>query len=216
MVQETENQFKKPEPRWQRKKEARPQEILTAALELFVKQGFSATKVSQVAKKAGVTPGTLYVYFENKDAILKAVVKMALDPIFEFGDNFLENYSGTPEELVHILVHKWWELMESEHVAGIPKLMTAEANNFPELADFYYKEVLSFAFDYIRRILRYGIERGKFQVTDVDLEAHIIMSSLHGATVDAHSFALVQKEGFDMNLYLDSLTSLILGGIAKK
>ena len=66
------HEFTKAEPRWQRKKEERPQEILSAALELFVQQGFSATKVEQVARKAGVTPGTLYVYFENKEALLSA------------------------------------------------------------------------------------------------------------------------------------------------
>ncbi|MFA6341864.1 MAG: TetR/AcrR family transcriptional regulator [Fibrobacteraceae bacterium] len=207
------HEFTKAEPRWQRKKEERPQEILSAALELFVQQGFSATKVEQVARKAGVTPGTLYVYFENKEALLKAVVKEGLGPILSFGNKFLDEYTGTPEDLVYQLVNQWWALMESEHVAGLPKLMTAESSNFPELAHFYIEEVLTHALDMIRRILRYGIERGAFKIDDVDMMSRVIMSSLHEPTVNAHSFAIFDKEKMDMQKYLNQLTRLILKGI---
>ena len=203
----------KTEPRWQRKKEERPQEILGAALEVFVQQGFAATKVEQVARRAGVTPGTLYVYFENKEALLKAVVKAGLDPILSFGTQFLDEYKGTPENLIHELVDQWWTLMESEHVAGIPKLMTAEACNFPELAGFYRDEVLSHALEIVRRVLRYGIDRGVFKIDDLELMARVIMSMLHEPTVNAHSLALFDHEKMDMQEYLDSVTRLILKGI---
>ncbi len=66
---------------WQRKKEVRPQEILAAALAVFVEQGFSATKVAEVARRAGVQPGTIYVYFENKEALFKAVIHAAMSPV---------------------------------------------------------------------------------------------------------------------------------------
>ena len=117
---------------WQRKKEVRPQEILAAALAVFVEQGFSATKVAEVARRAGVQPGTIYVYFENKEALFKAVIHAAMSPVLSYSNEFLDNYTGTPEKLLYELTHKWWDLMESESCAGIPKLITAEANNFPE------------------------------------------------------------------------------------
>ena len=86
-------------PRWQRKKDDRPQEILDAAIELFVAQGFSATKVSQIARKAGVTPGTLYVYYKNKEAILQEVVMKTLNPIFSASDAILETYEGSADSI---------------------------------------------------------------------------------------------------------------------
>jgi predicted naringenin-chalcone synthase len=103
--------------------------------------------------------------------------------------------------------------MEGEHVAGIPKLMTAEASNFPELAEFYINEVLTHALNMVRRILQYGIDRGAFKIDDVDMMARVIMSSLHEPTVNAHSFAMMEKNKFDMKAYLDALTRLILKGI---
>ena len=69
-----------PVPR-KRRKEARPSELLEAALELFVEKGFAATRLEDVASRAGVSKGTLYLYFENKDALFKAVVQEGIIPV---------------------------------------------------------------------------------------------------------------------------------------
>ena len=62
-------------PRWERRKEARPAELLAAALELFVEKGYAGTRLDDVAQRAGVSKGTLYLYFENKEDLFKAVVR---------------------------------------------------------------------------------------------------------------------------------------------
>jgi AcrR family transcriptional regulator len=160
---------------WQRKKEIRPQEILAAALDVFVEQGFSATKVAEVARRAGVQPGTIYVYFENKEALFKAVIHAAMSPVLSYSNEFLDNYTGTPEKLLYELTHQWWNLMESESCAGIPKLITAEANNFPELTQFYIDQVLVHAKRIVERVLQYGIDRNQFFIEDMDVTARIIM-----------------------------------------
>lgn len=68
----------KPKPRWERRKDARPQELLDAALALFVERGYAATRLDDVAARAGVSKGTLYLYFENKEELFKAVVRANL------------------------------------------------------------------------------------------------------------------------------------------
>jgi len=199
---------------WQRKKEIRPQEILAAALNVFVEQGFSAAKVAEVARRAGVQPGTIYVYFENKEALFKAVIHAAMSPVLSYSNEFLDNYTGTPERLLYELTHQWWDLMESESCAGIPKLITAEANNFPELTQFYIDQVLVHAKRIVERVLQYGIDRNQFFIDDMDITSRMIMMSLHEITVYAHSFDHFDKMKIDVPKYLDTLAAFLYKGLS--
>ena len=216
MAEEIEKNASRFGPRWQRKKEDRPQEILDAAVELFVQQGFAATKVSQIARKAGVTPGTLYVYYKNKEAILQEVVMKALSPIFYDADSILNNYAGTAKDLVSILIEKWWNAVGGESkISGIPKLISAEASNFPELSDFYKKNILTPAYNYIRLVLEYGIKTGEFQIENVNAVAYTILCAFHGAVLDAHSFKIAASNGVQVGLFKGMFHDLVLYGILK-
>ena len=86
-------------PRWQRRKDARPGEIVAAALELFVERGYEATKLADVARHAGVTKGTLYLYFENKEALFKAVVRETIVPVIAQGEALARSFAGSAREL---------------------------------------------------------------------------------------------------------------------
>src|SRR6187549_559455 len=130
-------------PRWQRRKEARPAEIVAAALDVFVERGFAATKLEEVARRAGVTKGTVYLYFESKEALFKAVVRETIVPIFARGEQMVAEHQGSSADLLTQLMRKWWERIGETSLSGIPKLMMAEAGNFPALARFYYDEVIS-------------------------------------------------------------------------
>src|SRR5260370_7750478 len=87
-------------PRWQRRKQARPGEILTAALELFVERGFTATKLADVARRAGVTKGTVYLYFDGKEALLKAIVRQTIVPALATGDHLVPDHQASPADLL--------------------------------------------------------------------------------------------------------------------
>ena len=80
----------KPIPRWSRRKDARPAELTRAALELFVERGYAATRLEDVAKRAGVSKGTLYLYFDSKEELFKAVVREGLVPALERGERMVE------------------------------------------------------------------------------------------------------------------------------
>ena len=84
---------KKPQPRWTRRKYARPEEILAAALDLFVERGFATTRLDYVAARAGVSKGTLYLYFENKEDLFKAVVRSNVVPVLLYGEQLLKTRS---------------------------------------------------------------------------------------------------------------------------
>src|SRR2546422_6941055 len=130
-------------PRWRRRKNARPEEIITAALEVFADRGFAATKVEDVARKAGVTKGTIYLYFENKDALFKALIRETIVPVIAQGEALAQSFTGSARELFERLVREYWRLVGETAPAGIPKLMMAETAPFPELARFYHYEVVT-------------------------------------------------------------------------
>jgi AcrR family transcriptional regulator len=85
----------KNEPRFERRKDARPSELTAAALELFVEKGFAATRLEDVAARAGVSKGTLYLYFDSKEELFKAVIQSAVVPVLAQGEQIFENFDGT-------------------------------------------------------------------------------------------------------------------------
>src|ERR1700712_3913263 len=114
-------------PRWERRKDARPQELLAAALDLFVERGFAATRLDDVARRAGVSKGTLYLYFDSKEDLFKAVIREGyVSRITEFAER-MKDFQGTSAELIRELVNTWWEKIGATKLAGITKLMMSEA-----------------------------------------------------------------------------------------
>src|SRR5712664_4527940 len=90
---------RKAKPRWRRRKDARPEEIVAAALDVFVERGFAAAKLEDVARRAGVTKGTIYLYFENKEALFKAVVRQTIVPAIAKGEAIAQAFTGSARDL---------------------------------------------------------------------------------------------------------------------
>jgi len=202
-------------PRWQRRKQARPEELVAAALEVFVERGFAATTLAEVARRAGVTKGTIYLYFENKEALFKAVVRETIVPVIAQGEALARSFTGSARELLEQLVREYWRLVGETALAGIPKLMMAEAATFPELTRFYYDEVVTRGHRLMAGVIERGIKNGEFRSVDVMLAAKLAMSPLMHATVVRRAFASCMPEGFNVQNYLDTHIDLYLHGIAK-
>ncbi len=204
---------RKARPRWQRRKAARPAEIVTAALEVFVERGFAAARLEEVARRAGVTKGTLYLYFKNKEALFKAVVRETIVPVIAKGEAMAQAFTGSARELVERLVREYWRLVGETELAGIPKLMMAEAATFPQLTRFYYEEVVTRGHRLMAGVIERGIKSGEFRKVDVPTAAKLAMSPLMHATVARRAFASCMPEGFDIGKYLDTHIDLYLHGI---
>ncbi len=150
----------------ERRKEARPGELLDAALDLFLEKGFAATRVEEVAQRAGVSKGTLFLYFSSKEELFKAVVRENISGRFTEWAEELKTYEGSSEDLLRYCMTSWWERVGSTKASGIPKLMMGEAGNFPELTQFFQQEVVQPGNALIARILQRGVERGEFRAVD--------------------------------------------------
>jgi AcrR family transcriptional regulator len=129
-------------PLRRRRKEARPQELLDAALELFVEKGFAAARAEEVAIRAGVSKGTLYLYYPSKEDLLKAVIKKNLSERLAAGAAQAADFEGSATELIRSLLVDWWTQIYDDPASAVFKLIITEARTFPEIAEFYAREVI--------------------------------------------------------------------------
>ena len=202
-------------PRWRRRKEARPSEILQAALEMFVEHGFAATKLDDVAKRAGVTKGTVYLYYANKEDLLKSVVVHAVMPLITNAELLVSEYEGTTADLVRTLVRSMWASLKDNPVSGIEKLIIAESSNFPDLARFYMQEVVMRARQLFAKVVERGIERDEFRPLSIEWTTREIFYPLIFVSIWTNSLYKFEQNTSDFTEYIETHLDILLRGLAK-
>lgn len=186
-----------------RLKSERPRQLLEAALEVFVDKGFAAARVDDVAAHAGVSKGTLYLYYPSKDALLKAVIAHYLGSAIAIGAEEFARHEGPAVEVLCDSMARWWWTIFDSPASAVFKLVMSEVRSVPEIAEFYVHEVVEPGQRLVGDLLRRGIERGEFRNVDVNetvysLVLPMVMLCLHkhslGAcatglpTVEPHAF----------------------------
>lgn len=171
----------------ERRKEARPGELLDAALDLFVEKGFAATRAEEVAARAGVSKGTLFLYFQSKEDLFKAVVRENISGRFKEWNEEFETFEGSAADMLSYCMTVWWERVGATRASGITKLMMSEAGNFPEIAAFYQQEVIQPGHQLIRRIMQRGIDRGEFRAMDLDYAVYSVIAPMIFLILAKHS-----------------------------
>lgn len=202
-------------PRWRRRSEARPGEIVEAALDLFVEKGFAAAKMDEIAKRAGVTKGTVYLYFPSKEDLFRAVVEEMMGPNIETGERLVAGYTGPSAELVRELIVAWWTLVGNSRLACLSKLMTGEASNFPHLAQYYMDHVVVRARRIFEAALQRGIDRGEFRGVPLTDTARLAIGPLVHASIYKRSMQQYDPDTWDMERFLNLHIDIFLRGIAK-
>ena len=204
----------KAERRWTRRKEARPDEITSAALDLFVERGFAATRLDDVASRAGVSKGTVYLYFANKEELFKAVVREALVArLVEFRSQ-IGQFQGSSSDLLRLVFKTWWERIGSTPISGIPKLILSEARNFPEIAHFYVHEVIRPGRETLAAVIRRGIERGEFRKVDPETVAHLIAAPMLQISLWRNSLEPCCDERIDPDALIRAHVDMLSRGLA--
>ncbi|HCE09703.1 MAG TPA: TetR family transcriptional regulator [Oxalobacteraceae bacterium] len=203
----------KNQPRWARRKEARPQELLAAALDLFVERGYAATRLDDVAKCAGVSKGTLYLYFSNKEELFKAVVRENVLPVIGEAELAIVQHEGSSIALLRDIILGWWARIGDTKLSGISKLMMAESCNFPEVAKFYHDEVISRGNAMIERVLQRGVARGEFRPIDVQQATNVIAAPIVMLMMWKHSFGACRSEPISAPEFLATYIDLLFRGL---
>lgn len=200
-------------PRWERRKDARPQELLAAALDLFVERGFASTRLEDVAKRAGVSKGTLYLYFTNKEELFKAVVRENIVPALGEAEDIISTFDGHSAELLRCVVMGWWERLGATKASGIIKLVMAEAGNFPDLALFYQDEVIARSTTMMANMFERGIARGEFRPVDVKVMTQVLIAPMLMLITWKHSVGPCTADQSDPLVFLDAFLDMALNGL---
>ncbi len=185
-----------PSTRWRRRKDARPGEIVAASLACFAERGFAATRLEDVARRAGVTKGTLYLYFPNKEELFKAVVREAVVANIALGEALVAHSSEPAPVVLEQLIARLQAAMVAP-ASAIPKIVIAEAGNFPDIARFYLKEVIQRGLGLFQRVLKAGVARGEFRPMDVECTAYCIVAPMMLGMLWRHSFAQHERHPLD-------------------
>jgi len=198
----------------QRRKLARPQELLDAALDLFVEKGFAATRSEEVAARAGVSKGTLYLYYPSKEELLKEVIRHNVVNQIAEGVEIVRAFEGSSSELLAHMMRLWWERVGETRASGILKLMMSEVRNFPEIAQFYIDEVTMPCDRMLAEIVERGIARGEFRPVKVDSVVHALVGPLLFLVMNKHSLgACAAVARLDPLPIIEAHIDLVLHGL---
>ena len=199
----------------ERRKEARPGELLEAALDLFVEKGFAATRVDEVAARAGVSKGTLFLYFPSKEELFKAVVRQNIAGRLDGWNAEFEQFRGSTADMLRACFASWWQHIGSTRLSGITKLVFSEAGNFPEISQFYQREVVAPGQQLVRRVLERGVACGEFRALDLDCAVHAVLAPMIFLSLCQHSAHACTPVGgsFCAQRYIDTQVDILLGGL---
>lgn len=152
-----------PKPRYQRRKEDRPQEITEAALQAFAEKGYAATRVEEVAKRAGVSKGLMYLYFKTKEELFKAVVKSVVVRRVDQLIGSIESTDLSSEDFIRGPLTSFLKQVPGSPVAIVIRLLISEGPRHPDLVDYYYDNVVSKGLAAITGFVERGVDRGEFR-----------------------------------------------------
>jgi AcrR family transcriptional regulator len=199
-------------PKWRRRKKARPEELVEAALALFAEQGFAATRMRDVARRAGVSKGTVYLYFQGKEDLLRAAVRGSIVPILDIGDDLELDSDASATDLLERLLRDWVGEFERRGVGGVPRLVMAEAGNFPEIAQEYISAVIQRARRLFARVLKRGVRSGEFREIDVRTAVDVLLAPVLYAQIHRVSLGAWDPDAFG-DSFLDAHLRFFLRSI---
>lgn len=199
----------------QRRKDARPHELIDAALALFSEKGFAATRSEEVAQRAGVSKGTLYLYYPSKEALLRAVIRERLSHEITDVAARVARHTGTPSQVLLELLPHWWLRVHDSPSSAVFKVIITEVRNFPEIANFYFAEVVEPGTRLVGSIIARGIDCGEFRPVDVQATVLSLVLPLVMLCVQKHSLlpCMPPESAIDPAVFMHQHVALIVQGL---
>jgi AcrR family transcriptional regulator len=165
-----------PIPRYQRRKEERPQEIADAAFAAFAENGYAGTRIDDVARRAGVSKGLMYLYFKTKEELFKAVIKNVVIRRVDSLIEMVETSELSAEEFLRGPLLEFMKKIPGSPVAVVIRLLLSEGPRHPDLVDYYWENVVNRGLTAISLFIERGVERGEFRRTAVNDLPHLFLA----------------------------------------
>jgi AcrR family transcriptional regulator len=201
------------EPKWRRRKEARPGEIVEAALEVFAEKGFAAAKLDDIARRAGISKATLYLYFETKEEIFRAVARTAVASLLEVLESPAEGPDAPFNELAPTLLSRAASMMSSDRVPAIARMVIGESRNFPDLVRIWHDDVVARVIGVVTGIIARAQASGEVAPGDPRLHAFSLMGPMVMAMLFREVFGGVNANSPDLQGLADQHARSALRGL---
>lgn len=200
-------------PKFRRRAEARPDEVLDAALALFVAQGYAHTTVDQIARRAGLSKGAIYLYFPSKKALLEGLVRRAIGPVVGFAQGLGSGFQGDPRPLIARFLRNFATALGQPQTLAVPKLVIREAMAAPEIAALYRDEVLARALPALIGLIAAGVAGGHLRPVDPEMAARCVMGPLVAHLMLAEVFGIVPADGLALDRMIDTHLAILMAGL---
>ncbi|MGK0267340.1 MAG: AcrR family transcriptional regulator [Maricaulis sp.] len=201
-------------PSHRRRPQARPEEILEAALAVFGEQGFAAARVEDIAKRAGISKGAVYLYFASKEAMLNALVEQSAGALARSVEQHVAHSAAAdPEAALRGLLRMLITAMSSPKISAAPRLVLTEAQRFPELAAYYREHVLDVMRRSMRALLVAAVEKRVFRDIDVDAFMRVMAGPVIAHMALTNIFNLPPQKLTDPDELANAIADILLFGL---
>lgn len=204
---------RKSKPKFRRRAADRPDEVLDAAVHLFMERGFAATRVDDIATAAGISKGAVYQYFPTKQAIFEALVRRAVGPLVDEAVTASADRPGDPAKVIEGLARAVATRLKDPTRAAIPLLVIAEAATFPELAEFYRKEVVERAVAAFSRLYEEGVARGQLRAVPSAVAMRCVMGPIIANIILGRVFGLGLPKGVSDDDFIAAHLDIMMNGL---
>src|SRR3974390_2326526 len=203
-----------PTVRWRRRKDARPTEILEAALAVFAERGFASTRMDEIAQRAGVTKGTIYLYFESKEAVFRALVTEQIGTAISRLADEVKNYDGAAADLLRLILRAIGHFICHTDRAVLPKIILAEAGNFPSILEFYRREIIDKGISLLQSVIARVTARGEFRDVPIEHAARLCFAPFLLGALWRATFASFDRTPYDLDALIELHIDVLLRGLA--
>jgi AcrR family transcriptional regulator len=207
-------QLSRPSKAWTRRKQARPGEILDAALKVFAEKGFAAARMEDIARRAGVTKGTIYLYFPSKEDVFKTLARETISVALAGGAEQMREFKGTSRELLVALLSAISAFLQDKDRSMLPKIIISESGNFPELARFWRSEVVDKALAMVMGVIAQGIARGEFRPLPPEHVARLCVAPIMLGVIWRTTFSPLEAMPYDTSKLFETHIDVLLRGLA--
>jgi len=201
-----------PENHWQRRKDARPAELLAAALTLFVERGYAATRLQDIAERAGVTKGTVYRYFKNKDALFNAVAREHVKSLAAEIELVAGADCNSSEQLRKV-IKAWWQQVRGRRTYGLVTLLMAEGGKFPQLARYCHEQTVERYRTTTSDILKRAVAKGEFRPVDIASISQLLITPVLALLVRQYTHGSACQLPFVKATFPDDFLDFMLRGL---
>jgi len=199
--------------KWQRRKDARPAELLEAALDIFFEKGFAAARLEDIAARAGVSKGTIYLYYASKDDVFEALVQAIPLPNIESLRALAADASIPADKMLRQALTLMGSVLRDERMMKFPRLIIGEGGRFPKLAESYKRQVISRGVNILTSIIERGIAEGSFRNVDPKHAAFNAFSPIVFCAIWRTTFEHFDNEPLNAEAFVAQHIDTFLRGI---